>query len=174
MMVIASNRAEELKAAVPGLVVVDPRFELYSALTASARMGRIDLHMRSSGHAALKLADRIHVDAWLIASELDDMSGEDFVKLLQSRRGDARIAMISEGPAGSRQFALAEQVGLGAGVDGVVCTPVTVADLEALLDLPVEERRRRLPAPASPGLSWAAVPVTVGATMIAVAVLMIG
>jgi hypothetical protein len=67
-----------------------------------------------------------------------------------------------------------EQVGLGAGVDGVVSTPVTVADLEALLDLPVEERQRRLPAPASPGLSWAAVPATVGATMIAVAVLMIG
>jgi pyruvate kinase len=34
--------------------------------------------------------------------------------------------------AGSRQFALAEQVGPGAGVDGVVSTPVTVADLEAL------------------------------------------
>ena len=76
--------------------------------------------------------------------------------------------------AGSRQFTLAEQVGQGAGVDGVVSTPVTVADLEALLDLPVEERRRRLPAPASPDVSWAAVPVTVGATMIAVAVLMIG
>jgi len=75
--------------------------------------------------------------------------------------------------AGSRQFALAEQVGPGAGVDGVVSTPVTVADLEALLDLPVQERRR-LPAPASPGLSWAAVPATVGATMITVAVLMIG
>ena len=56
----------------------------------------------------------------------------------------------------------------------MVSTPVTVADLEALLDLPVEERRRRLPAPASPDVSWAAVPVTVGATMIAVAVLMIG
>jgi len=74
--------------------------------------------------------------------------------------------------AGSWQFALAEQVGLGTGVDGVVSTPITVADLEALLDLPVEERRR-LQAPASPGLSWAAVPVTV-ATMIAIAVMMIG
>lgn len=173
-MVIASRLAEELQSAVPGLVVVDPRFELYSALSASARLGRIDLHMRSSGQAALKLVDRIHVDAWLIASELDDMSGEDFVALLQSRRGDARVAMISEGASGSRQFGLAKQVGLGGGVDSVGFAPVTVADLEALLGLPLEERRRRLPAQASPGLSWAALPVTVGATMIAVAVLLIG
>jgi hypothetical protein len=54
----------------------------------------------------------------------------------------------------------------------VLSEPITVADLEELLGLPIEERRRRFPA--APGRSWAALPVSVGAAMIAIAVLMIG
>lgn len=172
MMVIANEFAGKLTAALPGVVVVDPRFDAYTALAASARLGKIDLHMRSSGHAALKLVDRIHVDAWLIATELDDMSGEDFVGLLQARRGDAKIAMVDEATAASRRFMLAEQAGREAGVDMVLSTPISVADLEELLGLPIEERRRRFPAVT--GRSWAALPVSVGAAMIAIAVLMIG
>jgi CheY-like chemotaxis protein len=172
MMVIANDLAGELTATLPGVVVVDPRFDAYTALAASARLGKIDLHMRSSGSGALKLADRIHVDAWLIATELDDMSGEDFVGLLQARRGDAKIAMVDEATVGSRSFNLAEQAGREAGVDMVLSTPITVADLEELLGLSIEERRLRFPATA--GRSWAALPVSVGAAMIAIAVLMIG
>ena len=172
MMVIANDLAGELTATLPGVVVVDPRFDAYTALAASARMGKLDLHMRSSGHGALKLVDRIHVDAWLIATELDDMSGEDFVGLLQARRGDAKIAMVDEATMGSRRFALAEQAGREADVDMVLSTPITVADLEELLGLSIEERRLRFPATA--GRSWAALPVSVGAAMIAIAVLMIG
>jgi hypothetical protein len=174
-MVVASNTSALLDetgtARVPSIVVVDPRFDAYAPLAASARMGRIDLHLRSAGAAALKLADRIDVDAWLISSELDDMSGEDFVGLLQARRGDAKVALVSEWPAGSRQQALAEQAAREAGVDVVLSTPITVSDLEQLLGLPVEERRRRF---ASNGRSWAAVPVSIGAAMVAIAVLMIG
>lgn len=172
MMVIANQFAAEMVATLPGVVVVDPRFDAYTALAASARLGKIDLHMRSSGQSALKLVDRINVDAWLIAAELDDMSGEDFVGLLQARRGDAKIAMVDESSAGSRRFALADQAGREAGVDMVLSTPITVADLEELLGLPIEERRRRFPAVS--GRSWAALPVSVGAAMIAIAVLMIG
>jgi len=172
MMVIANDLAGELIATLPGVVVVDPRFDAYTALAASARLGKIDLHMRSSGSGALKLADRINVDAWLIATELDDMSGEDFVGLLQARRGDAKVAMVDEATVGSRRFNLAEQAGREAGVDMVLSTPITVADLEELLGLSIEERRLRFPATA--GRSWAALPVSVGAAMIAIAVLMIG
>ena len=172
MMVIANDLAGKLTATLPGVVVVDPRFDAYTALAASARLGKIDLHMRSSGSGALKLADRIQVDAWLIATELDDMSGEDFVGLLQARRGDAKIAMVDEATVGSRGFNLAEQAGREAGVDMVLSTPITVADLEELLGLSIEERRLRFPATA--GRSWAALPVSVGAAMIAIAVLMIG
>ena len=79
--------------------------------------------------------------------------------------------MVDEAVKGSRQFTLAEQAAREAGVDMVLSTPITVADLEELLGLPIEERRRRF---AAPGRSWAAVPVSVGAAMIAIAVLMVG
>lgn len=156
---------------IPSVVVVDPRFDAYAALAASARMGRIDLHLRSAGGAALKLAGRIDVDAWLVASELDDMSGEDFVGLLQARRGDAKVALVSEFAQGTRQKTLADQAAREAGADVVLSTPISVADLEQLLGLPIEERRKRF---ANNGRSWAAVPVSIGAAVVAVAVLMIG
>ena len=125
-----------------------------------------------AGELTTSLPGVVVVDAWLIATELDDMSGEDFVGLLQARRGDAKIAMVDEATEGSRRFALAEQAGREAGVDMVLSTPITVADLEELLGLSIEERRLRFPATA--GRSWAALPVSVGAAMIAIAVLMIG
>jgi CheY-like chemotaxis protein len=171
MVVSALQLDESGRIRVPSIVVVDPRFDAYTALAASARLGRLDLHFRSSGSAAMKLAHRLDVDAWLIASELDDMSGEDFVGLLQSKRGEAKVAMVDAAPAGSRHFQIAEQAAREAGIDVVLAKPITVGDLEELLGLPIEERRRRF---AAPGRSWAAVPVTVGAAMIAIAVLMIG
>jgi len=157
---------------IPSVVVVDPRFDAYKSLATSARMGRIDLHLRSSGSSALKLAGRIDVDAWLVAAELDDMSGEDFVGLLHARRGDAKVALMSEWAAGTRQQALAEQAAREAGADAVLSAPISVADLEKLLGLPLEERRKRIAAAS--GRSWAAVPVSIGAAVVAVAVLMIG
>jgi hypothetical protein len=81
------------------------------------------------------------------------------------------VALVSEWPVGSRQHTLAEQTAREAGVDVVLSTPISMADLEQLLGLPVEERRRRF---AVTGRSWAAVPVSVGAAMVAIAVLMIG
>lgn len=156
---------------VPSVVVVDPRFDAYTSLAASARIGRIDLHFRSAGAAALKLADRIDVDAWLIAAELDDMSGEDFAGLLQARRGDAKVALMSDWGSGTRQHALAEQSAREAGADAVLSAPISVADLEQLLGLPIEERRKRF---AATGRSWAAVPVSIGAVVVAIAVLVIG
>ena len=156
---------------VPSIVVVDPMFTSYTDLAASARMGRLDLHFRSSGSSALKLVGRIPVDAWLVAPELDDMSGQDFVGLLESRRSGAKIAMVDVEAAGSRHSRLAQQAALEIGADAVLSKPITVADLEELLGLPIEERRRRF---AVKGREWAALPVSVGAAVIAIAVLMIG
>ncbi len=144
----------------PNVVVVDPCFDAYKELAASAREGRIGLHLRSGGMAALKLARRLEIDAWVVAAELDDMSGRDFVGLLEDLRGDARVAMIAAG-AGEP------------GVDQVLSEPITCRDLEELLGLPVAERSRRLKRPALAG-SWVALPVSVGAAVVALAVLMVG
>ncbi|MCE9630435.1 MAG: hypothetical protein K8S94_06925 [Planctomycetia bacterium] len=171
MVIHAFELDGDERARLPSVVVVDPSFDSYGALAASARMGRLDLHLRSSGGAAIKLAGKIPVDAWLIAPDLDDMSGQDFVGLLESRRAGAKIAMVDVESEGSRHRQLAEQSALEVGVDVVLSKPITVADLEELLDLPIEERRRRF---AAQGRSWAALPVSIGAAVIAIAVLMVG
>lgn len=162
----ATWNSDQVERTTPNVVVVDPQFDAYRELAASARSGRIGLHFRSSGSQAMKLARHLEIDAWLVAGELDDMSGHDFVELLGALRGDAKVAMIGEGFAASRS---ASEVG----ADMVVSQPITVADLEELLGLPAEERNRRLAAKGFAG-SWAALPVSVGAAVVALAVLMIG
>jgi DNA-binding response OmpR family regulator len=150
----------------PNVVVVDPQFDAYRELAASARSGRIGLHLRSSGAQAMKLARNLEIDAWIVAAELDDMSGHDFVELLGSLRGGSKVAIIGTGFA-------ATSAATEAGADLLVNQPITVRDLEELLGLPVEERSRRLAARGFVG-SWAALPVSVGAAVVALAVLMIG
>jgi CheY-like chemotaxis protein len=165
MVIKATLSDDRVERTTPNVVVVDPQFDAYKELAASARSGRIGLHLRSSGAQAMKLARNLEIDAWLVAAELDDMSGHDFVELLGSLRGESKVAMIGSGFAASR--AAAE-----AGADLLVTQPITVGDLEELLGLPVEERSRRLAARGFVG-SWATLPVSVGA-IVAVAVLMIG
>ncbi len=166
MVIKATWNADQVERTTPNVVVVDPQFDAYRDLAASARSGRIGLHFRSSGSQAMKLARHLDIDAWLVAAELDDMAGHDFVELLGGLRGDAKVAMIGAGLAASRS---AQE----AGADMVVSQPITVADLEELLGLPAEERSRRLAAKGFVG-SWAALPVSVGAAVVALAVLMIG
>jgi len=157
---------DQIERTTPNVVVVDPQFDAYRELAASARVGRMGLHFRSSGSQAIKLARHLEVDAWLVAAELDDMSGHDFVELLGAVRGDAKVAMIGAGLAATRSA-------VEVGADVVMTQPITVADLEELLGLPAEERSRRLAAKGFAG-SWAALPVSVGAAVVALAVLMIG
>jgi hypothetical protein len=101
------------------------------------------------------------------------MSGHDLVGLLESRRGMTKVAMVETAAPGSRQRSVAEQDALESGVDAVISKPITVTDLEELLGLPLEERTRRLSSRGLSG-SWAALPVSVGAAVVAIAVLMIG
>jgi CheY-like chemotaxis protein len=166
MVIKATWNAEANVCHTPNVVVVDPQFDAYRDLAASARAGRIGLHLRSSGAQAMKLARNLEIDAWLVAAELDDMSGHDFVELLGAIGGDSKVAMIGSGFAASRA---AEE----SGADITMSQPITVADLEELLGLPVEERSLRLAGRVLAG-SWAALPVSVGAAVVAMAVLMIG
>lgn len=158
---------------IPSVVVVDPEFDAYKDLAASARQGRLDLHFRSSGASAMKLARHLEVDAWLVAAELDDMAGHDFVDLLATVRGSSKVAIVDASSSGSRQRTIAEQAAAEVGVDAVLSQPISWADLEELLELTVEERGQRLKARGIVG-SWAALPVSVGAAVVAMAVLMIG
>jgi hypothetical protein len=167
--------AGSLDREVPSVVVVDPRFDAYKPLATSARLGKITLHFRSSGAEAVKLARRLRVDAWLIAPELDDMSGHDLVPLLQSQiasqdRVQGKVAVVTDSVPGSRPWALAKEEAHAAGAT-IVPHPITFSELESLIGLPAEERARIIPA-AGPALAFVTLPMGVGAAMIAIAMLM--
>lgn len=166
------------KRFVPNVVVVDPRLDAYKPLAASARLGRIDIHFRSSGTAALKLARHVPVDAWLIAADLDDMSGHDLMALLQAElsaagkgAGMQKFAVVDASRPGCRDWSLAEQDGRSAGADAILTQPITFRDLEQLLGLPTDERAKFV-EPSASGHGFATLRVGVGAAVIAIAVLM--
>jgi CheY-like chemotaxis protein len=150
---------------IPSVVVVDPCFEAYKPLVAAARSGRLDVHLRSSGREALKLAARRDVDAWLVAADLEDMSGDDFLALLDT---------LPEAAA-ARKAAVAGATGSDTDRPGVVLRhPISLDDLESLLRLPVSERTAGLPGIPSRGRGFVTLPVGIGAAVIAIAVLMMG
>lgn len=157
---------------IPSVVVVDPRFDAYRALAASARQGRIALHLRSSGFEALRLGERVQVDAWLVAADLDDMSGHDLVELLQAQAGGSPVAMVIDDPDGRRRV-LAHQAAAEAGADKSLTHPISLLDLERLLGLTAEERAREFEGGAG-RRQYVTLPVGVGAAVIAMAVLMMG
>jgi CheY-like chemotaxis protein len=146
---------------VPQVVIVDPNFEQYQGLIASERQGRITLQLRSSGREALRLLDRQQVDAWIIGTELDDMSGHDFVELLRGRLGDARIGMVSAVGVSDRETRLSADESRAAGADAVLEHPITLRQLDVILGLPNDERSKIL---ASSGLQGTFGPLTLGMT----------
>lgn len=174
-----SLRSPEVhESSAPSVVVVDPRFDAYKPLAASARLGKISLHFRASGAEAVKLARRLRVDAWLIAPDLDDMSGHDLVSLLQSQRAaqgrsDTKLAVIEAATPGSRQWSIAADEIRAAGADSMLSHPITFQDLETLLGLPTHERAECLAA-YGPTRAFFTLPMGVGAAAIAIAVLMMG
>jgi len=154
---------------VPSVVVVDPRFDAYRPLVAAARAGRLDLHLRARGQEALVLARRLHVDAWLVAAELDDMAGEDFVALLDAlpgRRGEQAVAVVDAVPAAGETTHLDQAP--------VLAHPISMTDLEHILHVPAEERASRLPAGVVARRGLVTLPIGIGAAVVALAVLMMG
>ena len=164
-------------SSVPNVMVVDPRFDAYLPLAAAAREGRLNLHLRSGGSEAMRLARRLPIDVWIVGQELDDMSGQDFVELLGSLDCDrpaACVALVGPGSDEPRRSSAADGTwALGAGADAVLRHPISLDDLAGLLALPADERPMALPLE-----DWkrrfVTLPVGVGAAAIAVAVLMLG
>ena len=203
-MKTTEKTTESLKAAsrnqldgpwVPNVVVVDPRFDTYKSLAASARLGKLNLHFRSSGADAIKLSRKQPVDAWLIATDLDDMSGHDLVELLRSFNrsfnvgqevGQADEAQAQDSQPVSQpackiavvQPATTPSNGvLELGTElSVLTPPITFQDLEALLGMKAGKQQSLLVAPRTDGKktrSFFEVPVAVGAAIISVVVMIV-
>lgn len=163
--------------AVPHVMVVDPNFDHYKPLAASARLGKLDLHFRASGVEALKVARRQPIDAWLIAAELEDMSGQDFVELLRSKlletsavrfQATPRVAIVNNGNPATMTTV---HEAIEAGADAVVSQPITFRDLEDLLGVASLERAEPIKPPHSKQ-AFVTLPIGVGAAVVAIAVLM--
>jgi len=171
---------------VPNVVVVDPRFDAYKSLAASARLGKLNLHFRSSGADAIKLSRKQPVDAWLIATDLDDMSGHDLVELLRSSnvgKADEAQALVSQKVSQPAckiavvQPATTPSNGvLELGAELVLTPPITFQDLETLLGMKAVKQQSLLVAPRTDGKkarSFFEVSVAVGATIISLVVMIV-
>lgn len=161
--IFKSYAEDSLESRMPSVVVVDPRFDQYKELAASARAGKLSLHFRSSGSEALKLSRRLNVDAWLIAKDLDDMAGGDLLELLQGEADHLAVAMVGKPVAP-----------LDAAATMALSHPITLADLERLLDMPTEERSTVFSKDSGYTKAYVTLPVGVGAAFVAIAVLMLG
>ena len=145
------------------IAVIDPRFDDHVELAAEARAGRVELHYRTSGADALRLARGRHFDAWLVAGELDDMTGSDFAELLGER--------VAAGMAATPTAAGAPVIAIGSGS----------ADLPGIAGTVTVEAIRRVMAPKTAparSSSWlakiGALPLGVTAAMMAITVLVAG
>jgi len=176
-----------MTATIPNVVVVDSQFESYKSLAASARLGRINLHFRASGAAAFKHLKHQRVDVWLVASQLDDMSGDDFVELLQAtinRSGESSgshkinlaspsVAMVVESTEKNREQTASLRESLEYRDGSTIVKPITFRDLEGLLGMPTSQREAIL-ADSLIQRMFVTLPISVGAAVVAIVILSLG
>ncbi len=130
-------------AAIGEIVIVDPVCDRYGDFVEAAQAGELGLHFCVDGQSAVRLSRRYRADAWLIASDLPDMSGFDLLEMLSPHvlqgdvdplLGGARISLGSVGQ-GMRTgvFIVSdvyrleeEQLALVSGVAGYLVRPVTL------------------------------------------------
>ena len=140
------------------IVIVDSTFDRYDDFVAAAQAGQIGLHFCVSGQSAVRFARRYRADAWLLAKNLEDMSGFDLLEMLSPHvlqsavdplRFGARVSLgdMSRGHSSRGYNATAthsgvfivadaycledEQRALASGVSGYLVRPVTVDVIRA-------------------------------------------
>lgn len=130
------------------IVIVDSTCDRYPDFVEAAQAGEVGLHFCVDGRSAIRLSRRFRADAWLVASDLPDMSGFDLLSMLSPNvlQGDvdplmegSRVSLdrIGEGMrAGifivSDTYSLEEeQRSLASGVAGYLVRPVTLDVIRA-------------------------------------------
>ncbi len=64
------------------IVIVDGKCDRYADFVQAAQAGEVGVHFCVDGRSAVRLSRRFRADAWLVASELPDMSGFDLLEML--------------------------------------------------------------------------------------------
>lgn len=134
----------DLRAAgIREIVIVDSSCERYPDFVKAAQVGEVGLHFCVDGRSAVRLSRRFRADAWLVSTDLPDMSGFDLLDMLSLHvlQGDvdptlsgARVSLDRVGEnlrAGifivSDVYRLEdEQRALASGVAGYLVRPVTL------------------------------------------------
>ena len=131
------------EAGIREIVIVDSSCDRYGDFVRAAQDGEVGLHFCVDGRSAVRLARRFRADAWLVSSDLPDMSGFDLLDMLSPHvlQGDvdptlsgARISLDRMGEGlrtgifiVSDSYRLAdEQRALASGVAGYLVRPVTL------------------------------------------------
>ena len=146
---------ESLRSAgINEIVIVDATCERYGDFVQAAQSGEVGVHFCVDGRSAVRLSRRFRADAWLVASELPDMSGFDLLDMLSLHvmQGDvdpllsgSRISLDRVGH-GMRSgiFIVSdtyrledEQRALASGVAGYLVRPITL-DVIRASRMPIE------------------------------------
>ncbi len=140
------------------IVIVDSKCDRYADFVKAAQDGQVGLHFCVDGRSAVRLARRFRADAWLVASELPDMSGFDLLEILSPYvlqgsvdplMGGSRVSLDRVGQGKRSAVFMAtddyrleeEQRALAAGVSGYFVRPVTL-DMIRSSRLPAEHEDR--------------------------------
>ena len=125
------------------IVIVDATCDRYADFVQAAQAGDVGLHFCVDGRSAVRLARRFRAAAWLLASDLPDLSGFDLLDMLSPHvlQGDvdpllsgSRVSLDRVG-VGMRSgiFIVSdvyrledEQRALASGVSGYLVRPVTI------------------------------------------------
>jgi CheY-like chemotaxis protein len=153
---LPTNESNPSSAAVASLrdvgiheiVIVDATCDRYADFVAAAQSGEVGLHFCVDGRSAIRLSRRFRADAWLVSSELPDMSGFDLLSMLSPNILQGEVDPLMEGSRVSLDrvgegmrtgiFIVAdaysldeEQRSLASGVAGYLVRPVTIDVIRA-------------------------------------------
>lgn len=131
------------RAGTSEIMIVDSSCDRYGDFVRAAQAGEVGVHFCVDGRSAVRLARRFRADAWLVSSDLPDMSGYDLVDMLSPHvlqgdvdplRSGSRISLdhVGEGLRSgifivSDAYRLEdEQRALASGVAGFLVRPLTL------------------------------------------------
>jgi DNA-binding response OmpR family regulator len=146
-----NNNFEPMPDAPPSLrdvgiheiVIVDATCDRYADFVEAAQAGDVGLHFCVDGRSAIRLSRRFRADAWLVGTDLPDMSGFDLLSMLSPSILQGEVDPLMEGSRVSLDrvgegmrpgvFLVSdaysldeEQRSLACGVAGYLVRPVTV------------------------------------------------
>lgn len=84
-------------AGIQEIVIVDATCDRYADFVEAAQAGEVGLHFCADGRSAIRLARRFRADAWLVSTDLPDMSGFDLLSMLSPSILQGEVDPLMEG-----------------------------------------------------------------------------